>query len=59
MKQGDHEICCEPGGAFLPMTLEEARTIKLHLVNEPLEADAGFTECDVFECIGSAATTRP
>jgi hypothetical protein len=51
MKQGDHELFHEPHGAFLPMTPEDARAIKLHPVSERFEADASYTESEAFQYI--------
>lgn len=47
MKQGDRELFHEPHGAFLPMTPQGAGAIKLHLINELLEADARYTESEL------------
>lgn len=51
MKQGDHELFHEPDGAFQPMTRENARAIKLHRIDETLEADASNTESEAFRFI--------
>ncbi len=36
----DHDIFCEPEGAFLPMGPREGATIAFHPVDEPLQAHA-------------------
>jgi hypothetical protein len=38
---GDHETYCEPGQGFLAFTLEDARRITLHHVEEPFAARCG------------------
>jgi hypothetical protein len=40
-KQGDFELYCEPEGAFMPISEEEAAFIRLFEVSEPFEALAG------------------
>lgn len=34
----DHELHCEPGGAFMPCSEAEAQSIQLLRINEPFEA---------------------
>lgn len=36
----DQDLCCEPGGAFLPVSEADAGRIQLSTVEEPLAADA-------------------
>jgi hypothetical protein len=38
---GDHETYCEPGQGFLAFTLEDARRVTLHHVEEPFAAWCG------------------
>jgi len=40
MKQGDFMMHCEPGGAFFPMSEQEAQQMILHAFAEPFEARA-------------------
>jgi hypothetical protein len=46
-KLGDFYMHSEPGGAFQPLTSEEARTIKLYFFNEFFEASVGTYSIDV------------
>ncbi|HEX4153090.1 MAG TPA: hypothetical protein VHY75_12865 [Steroidobacteraceae bacterium] len=38
--QGDHDLFCEPGGAFLPVSAQAAAAIELMSIGEPLRAGA-------------------
>jgi hypothetical protein len=38
--QSDHELFCEPGGAFAPINESEAAAIELTLIEAPFEASA-------------------
>ena len=38
--QSDHELFCEPGGAFTPISENEAAAIELTVIEEPFEASA-------------------
>ncbi len=38
--QDDHELFCEPGGAFLPLTAAAVASIHLLSIDEPIEAAA-------------------
>lgn len=42
----DHHLFCEPGGAFLPATPENARAVKLARIAESLEAGAVGYACE-------------
>jgi hypothetical protein len=45
LKQGDLELYCEPGGAFLPMSAEAGAWIRIHEVLEPFAAQAAGYAC--------------
>jgi hypothetical protein len=42
----DHDLFCEPDGAFLPTTAESAAAVTLERVDEALEAGAVGYACD-------------
>jgi hypothetical protein len=42
----DHDLFCEPGGAFLPTTAAGAAAVTLERVEEALEAGAAGYACD-------------
>jgi hypothetical protein len=42
----DHDLFCEPDGAFLPMSAERAAAVTLERVAEALEAGAAGYACD-------------
>lgn len=42
----DHDLFCEPDGAFLPTTEQRARSVTLERVDEALEAGAVGYACD-------------
>jgi hypothetical protein len=42
----DHDLFCEPGGPFLPMTASSAAAISLERIDEALEAGAAGYACD-------------
>jgi hypothetical protein len=42
----DHDLFCEPDGAFLPMTAASAAAVTLERVDEALEAGAAGCACD-------------
>ncbi len=44
--QEDHDLFCEPDGAFLPMTQESAADSELIWIGEPIEAAAGGYSCE-------------
>jgi hypothetical protein len=39
-KQGDHELFCEPGAAFMPVTYTEMAKIRTKFIPEPFAACA-------------------
>ncbi|SMG61640.1 DUF5710 domain-containing protein [Cedecea sp. NFIX57] len=53
--QGDFMIYSEPGGAFCPVTAEQASNIRLHKINEAafFNGDAAYTTCDFAEYMTS------
>jgi hypothetical protein len=42
----DHDLFCEPDGAFLPTTAQRAAAVILERVDEALEAGAAGYACD-------------
>jgi hypothetical protein len=42
----DHDLFCEPDGAFLPTTPQSAGSVTLERVDEALEAGAVGYACD-------------
>jgi hypothetical protein len=44
--QDDHELFCEPEGAFFPIAVSHAAAIELLEIGEPIEAFAGGYVCD-------------
>ncbi len=42
----DHDLFCEPEGAFLPTSQAQAAAIQLVRIDEPLEAAAAGYACD-------------
>jgi hypothetical protein len=52
----DHELFCEPDGAFLPTTAQSASTVTLERVEEALEAGAVGYACDP-QFLGSMAAS--
>jgi len=52
----DHDLFCEPEGAFLPMSQAGADAIQLVHIDEPFEASAAGYACDP-EFFGSARGT--
>ncbi len=42
----DHDLFCEPEGAFLPTSHARAAAIQLLRIDEPLEAAAAGYACD-------------
>lgn len=48
MPQGDHELFREPEGGFLPIQFESARDIRLHRIDQPLQAAAAYQEAEAF-----------
>jgi hypothetical protein len=42
----DHELFCEPDGAFLPMSGDITADLELIWIEEPIEAVAGGYSCD-------------
>jgi hypothetical protein len=42
----DHDLFCEPDGAFLPMSGASASDIEVIWIDEPIEAAAGGYSCD-------------
>jgi len=49
--QSDHDLFCEPGGAFAPISESEAAEVELMEIEEPFEASvAGFAyQLELFE----------
>jgi hypothetical protein len=52
----DHDLFCEPDGAFLPTSPASAAAIQLTWIDEPIEAAAGGYACDP-EFFASMGTT--
>jgi len=52
----DHDLFCEPEGAFLPTNDASAAAIRLQWINEPIEAAAAGYACDpeFFASMGEA-----
>jgi hypothetical protein len=46
IKQGDYELFCEPGSAFMPMTPKDASAVRTARIFEPFEACAGEFSCE-------------
>jgi len=42
----DHDLYCEPDGAFLPMSGDITADFELTWIAEPIEAAAGGYSCD-------------
>lgn len=42
----DHDLFCEPDGAFLPMNQEIAGDLEIIWIEEPIEAEAGGYSCE-------------
>jgi hypothetical protein len=42
----DHDLFCEPDGAFLPMSGARTTDLELVWIDEPIEAAAGGYSCD-------------
>jgi hypothetical protein len=43
----DHDLFCEPDGAFLPMSGASTSDLELIWIDEPIEAAAGGYSCDL------------
>jgi hypothetical protein len=48
IQQGDHYLFREPAAGFLPTRFEAAREIRLHRIDQPLEAVATYGEAESF-----------
>jgi hypothetical protein len=48
MHQGDHYLFREPQGGFLPTQFGTARDIRLHRIDQPLQASAAYGEAESF-----------